>query len=112
MIRWSAFIFSLVQTFNPLMTMTTRRSAGPLDIVGLPSYEKLSEDERNLCSETRVLPEVFLDIQKILVKECKKSNGLRLADARSLVEIDVNKAYSCTTSEIDLKNLVGCINMQ
>ena len=77
---------------NPLMTMTTRRSAGPLDIVGLPSYEKLSEDERNLCSETRVLPEVFLDIQKILVKECKKSNGLRLADARSLVKIDVNKA--------------------
>ena len=91
MIRWSAFIFSLVQIFNPLMTMTTRRSAGPLDFVGLPSYEKLSEDERNLCSETRVLPEVFLDIQKILVKECKKSNGLRLADARSLVKIDVNK---------------------
>ena len=76
---------------NPLMTMTTRRSAGPLDIVGLPSYEKLSEDERDLCSEARVLPEVFLDIQKILIDECKKSNGLRLADARPLVKIDVNK---------------------
>jgi len=76
---------------NPLMTMTTRRSAGPLDIVGLPCYEKLSEDERDLCSEARVLPEVFLDIQTILVEECKKSNGLRLADARPLVKIDVNK---------------------
>ena len=76
---------------NPLMTMTTRRSAGPLDIVGLPCYEKLSEDERDLCSEARVLPEAFLDIQKILIEECKKSNGLRLADARPLVKIDVNK---------------------
>ena len=76
---------------NPLMTMTTRRSAGPLDIVGLPCYEKLSEDERDLCSEARVLPEVFLEIKKILVEECEKSSGLRLADARPLVKIDVNK---------------------
>lgn len=76
---------------NPLMTMTTRRSAGPLDIVGLPSYEKLNEDERDLCSEARVLPAVFLDIKRILMDECEKSNGLRLADARPLVKIDVNK---------------------
>ncbi len=76
---------------NPLMTMTTRRSAGPLDIVGLPSYEKLAEDERDVCSEARVFPEVFLDIKKILVEECGKSCGLRLADARPLVKIDVNK---------------------
>ena len=76
---------------NPLMTMTTRRSAGPLDILGLPCYDKLTEDERDLCSESRVLPEVFLDVRKVLVEECKKSNGLRLADARPLVKIDVNK---------------------
>ena len=76
---------------NPLMTMTTRRSAGPLDVVGLPCYEKLNEDERDLCSEARVLPEVFLDIRTVLVEECQKSNGLRLADARPLVKIDVNK---------------------
>ena len=76
---------------NPLMTMTTRRAAGPLDIVGLPSYEKLNEEERDLCSETRVLPEVFLEIKKTFVEECSKSNGLRLADARPLVKIDVNK---------------------
>ena len=76
---------------NPLMTMTTRRSAGPLDILGLPCYEKLSEDERDLCSEARVLPEVFLDIKKILTEECEKAGGLRLADARPLVKIDVNK---------------------
>ena len=76
---------------NPLMTMTTRKSAGPLDIVGLPSYEKLQEEERDLCSENRIQPEVFLDIKNVLVEECTRSNGLRLADARPLVKIDVNK---------------------
>jgi transcriptional adapter 2-alpha len=76
---------------NPLMTMTTRRTAGPLDIVGLPSYEKLTEEERDVCSDSRVLPEVFLEIKDVLVEECKKSDGLRLADARPLVKIDVNK---------------------
>lgn len=74
-----------------MMTMTTRRSAGPLDIVGMPSYEKLSEDERDLCSESRVFPEVFMEVKKVLEEECQKSNGLRLADARPLVKIDVNK---------------------
>ena len=67
------------------------RAAGPLDIVGLPSYEKLNEEERDVCSETRVFPEVFLEIKKTFVEECNKSNGLRLADARPLVKIDVNK---------------------
>ena len=51
---------------------------------------KLNEEERNVCPETHVFPEVFLEIKK-LVEECSKSNGLRLADARSLVKIDVNK---------------------
>ncbi len=73
------------------MNVTTRRTAGPLDIVGLPGYEKLSEEERDLCSETRVFPEVFLDVKGVLVEECNRNSGLRLADARPLVKIDVNK---------------------
>ena len=77
--------------YQPLMNVTTRRTAGPLDIVGLPGYEKLTEQERDLCSETRVLPEVFLDVKLILIEECNKGSGLRLADARPLVKIDVNK---------------------
>ena len=30
--------------------------AGPLEIVGLPSYEKLNEEERDVCSKTHVFP--------------------------------------------------------
>jgi hypothetical protein len=28
------------------------------------------------------LPEIFLEIKDVLVAECQKTNGLRLADAR------------------------------
>ena len=32
---------------------SSRQTAGPLDIVGYPGYEKLSTVERTLCSEVR-----------------------------------------------------------
>ena len=83
-LAWTCFSMK----FNELLFF---RAAGPLDIVGLPSYEKLNEEERDVCSEARVFPEVFLEIKKTFVEECSKSNGLRLADARPLVKIDVNK---------------------
>jgi len=72
-------------------TTVGRRSAAPLDIVGLPGFEKLSEEEKDLCSESRVQPETYLEIKDVLVAECSRNNGLRLADARPLVKIDVNK---------------------
>ena len=31
----------------------------PLDIVGLPEYEKLSEPERDLCTELRLLKRIM-----------------------------------------------------
>ena len=68
-----------------------RRSAAPLDIVTLPGYDKLSKEERSLCSETRVQPEMFLEMKRKMVDECQKSKGLRLVDARPVVKIDVNK---------------------
>ena len=35
----------------------------PLDIVGMPEYEKLSEPERVLCTELRLLPSVFAELR-------------------------------------------------
>lgn len=70
---------------------TTARARVPLDIVGLPGYEKTTESERAICSELRVLPATFLEIKQVLVVECGRMGGLRLADARPLVKIDVNK---------------------
>jgi hypothetical protein len=48
-------------------TTVGRRSAAPLDIVGLPGFEKLDAEEKDLCSEARVQPEVYLEIKTVLV---------------------------------------------
>ncbi|XP_021920750.1 transcriptional adapter 2-alpha-like [Zootermopsis nevadensis] len=76
-----------VKTFPSVM----RRPPPPLDIVGLPGYERLSPEERQLCSATRLVPESYLEFQRILVAECKRNSGLKLAEARTLIKIDVNK---------------------
>lgn len=69
----------------------SKRVTLPLDIVGLPGCEKLNEEERELCSQVRIIPNIFTEIKDVLTGECEKSNGIKLADARSAVKIDVNK---------------------
>ncbi|XP_064599417.1 transcriptional adapter 2-alpha-like [Liolophura sinensis] len=68
-----------------------RKSAPPLDIVGLPGFEKLNEEEKELCSSVRLVPEAYNEFKSILVAECKKVGSLKLAQARALIKIDVNK---------------------
>ncbi|XP_076367290.1 transcriptional adapter 2A isoform X2 [Tachypleus tridentatus] len=68
-----------------------RRPSQPLSILGLPGCEKLSSKEKELCSAVRVVPENFLSIKTTLINECDKLGGLKLAQARSLIKIDVNK---------------------
>ncbi|KAL2723216.1 transcriptional adapter 2-alpha-like isoform X1 [Vespula maculifrons] len=68
-----------------------RRAAPPLVINGLPGYERLTSDEKLLCSVTRVVPASYLDYKHILIAENKKCGSLRLAQARVLLKIDVNK---------------------
>ena len=75
----------------PTTLGATRRTYAPLDIVGLPKYDQLSKEERQICSEIRVVPQVYLQIKQVMVQECLKQDGLRLADIRPLVKIDVNK---------------------
>lgn len=59
--------------------------------VGLPNYDKLNEDERQLCSNIRIIPDAYFAYKKNLTAENAKIGYLRLADARRLVKIDVNK---------------------
>lgn len=59
--------------------------------LGLTNYEKLSEDEQELCSLIRVIPEKYIMYKKLLTAENSKLGYLRLADARKLIKIDVNK---------------------
>lgn len=59
--------------------------------LGLSNYEKLSKDEQELCSLIRVIPEKYIMYKKLLTTENSKLGYLRLADARKLIKIDVNK---------------------
>lgn len=68
-----------------------RRSAAPLEIIGLPGFDRLTENERNICRSVRLVPDAYLEFKRTLIAECDKSAGLRLQDARKAIRIDVNK---------------------
>ncbi|KAF4526042.1 hypothetical protein B566_EDAN000836 [Ephemera danica] len=70
---------------------SSRRPAPPLEIAYLPFYERLIPQERELCAHARIVPESFLEFKSLLAAECKKNDGLRLAQARRCIKIDVNK---------------------
>lgn len=68
-----------------------KRRSMPLDIVDMPMFTNLSESERVLCSNLRLLPENYLEIKDQLISHNSKIGFLRLLDARRIVKIDVNK---------------------
>uniref|UniRef100_L7MAU8 Transcriptional adapter n=1 Tax=Rhipicephalus pulchellus TaxID=72859 RepID=L7MAU8_RHIPC len=68
-----------------------RRKAPPLEIEGMPGYEKLNIRERELCAGLRIVPEMYLHFKGLLINEYEKLGSLRLANARAIIKIDVNK---------------------
>uniref|UniRef100_A0A8C5AJP2 Transcriptional adapter n=1 Tax=Gadus morhua TaxID=8049 RepID=A0A8C5AJP2_GADMO len=88
------------------MSTTGRRSAPPLNLTGLPGTEKLNEREKELCQVVRLVPGAYLEYKQALLSECRRQGGLRLAQARSLIKIDVNK----TRKIYDFLIREGCIN--
>ncbi|KAG2458858.1 TAD2A protein, partial [Polypterus senegalus] len=72
-------------------TATGRRHAPPLNLTGLPGTDKLNDKEKELCQVVRLVPGAYLEYKAALVNECRRQGGLRLAQARSLIKIDVNK---------------------
>lgn len=68
-----------------------KRTSMPLDIIDLPGYHRLSDSEKVLCSNLRLMPENYLDIKEQLIAQNSKMGFLRLLDARRIVKIDVNK---------------------
>uniref|UniRef100_A0A8C5C8J0 Transcriptional adapter n=1 Tax=Gadus morhua TaxID=8049 RepID=A0A8C5C8J0_GADMO len=96
----------LCACFPPVSTATGRRSAPPLNLTGLPGTEKLNEREKELCQVVRLVPGAYLEYKQALLSECRRQGGLRLAQARSLIKIDVNK----TRKIYDFLIREGCIN--
>lgn len=72
-------------------TSPVRQGAAPLPIHGLPGYESLTPKEKELCEVLRLTPKSFLQHKGILLNEYRKFGRLRLATARSVLKIDVNK---------------------
>jgi len=68
-----------------------RKAPPRLQIEGMIGYEKLNEEEKELCSEVRLIPQAYVDFANLLTTECRKHGFLRLAQARTLIKIDVNK---------------------
>ncbi|XP_058488946.1 transcriptional adapter 2-alpha [Solea solea] len=87
------------------VSATGRRSAPPLNLTGLPGTEKLNEREKELCQVVRLVPGAYLEYKQALLNECRRQGGLRLAQARALIKIDVNK----TRKIYDFLIKEGCI---
>lgn len=80
---------------NRLLGSTTHRiieNIKPrINVYNLPGFQKLDDDERELCGLIKMLPESYLKFKEFLKSECEKSQGINLKTARSLIKIDVNK---------------------
>lgn len=55
------------------------------------SYSDLDDEEKELCSVSRIVPETYLSFKTLMIQECLKLDGLKLLQARQLFKIDVNK---------------------
>ncbi|TNN62094.1 Transcriptional adapter 2-alpha [Liparis tanakae] len=94
--QWLSKQASIDAGITPAVTTITvsatgRRSAPPLNLTGLPGTEKLNEREKELCQIVRLVPGAYLEYKQALLNECRRQGGLRLAQARALIKIDVNK---------------------
>lgn len=77
---------------HPLPSLTKKRGVfTPIEIVGMPGYEKLEPKEMELCRNVRLVPLTYLELRDTLIDENKKLGCLKLQTARRLLKIDVNK---------------------
>lgn len=63
----------------------------PIEVLGMPGYEKLTEPERELCSSIRLVPITYLELKELLIAENNKLGHVKLQTARRMLKIDVNK---------------------
>ena len=74
-----------------MFPLLSRKPAAPLDLSGTPGLEQLADEEREMCSQLRLLPLQYLGHKNTLTKESQRLGSLKLQQARPLVKIDVNK---------------------
>lgn len=64
----------------------------PLDIIGTPDYELLSNDEREICHTLRIYPKPYLAIKEVLFQESLRNGGvLDTKRADTILKMDPEK---------------------
>ncbi|KAF8082606.1 hypothetical protein N665_0818s0022 [Sinapis alba] len=66
------------------------------DMIGFTESQLLSESEKRLCREAKLVPPVYLQMQQVMSHEIFKGNVTKKSDAYSLFEIDpikVDRVY-------------------
>ncbi|CAN8324768.1 unnamed protein product [Cochlearia groenlandica] len=62
-----------------------------LDLIGFTESQLLSESEKRLCMETKLVPPVYLQMQQVMSHEIFKGNVTKKSDAYNLFKIDPTK---------------------
>jgi transcriptional adapter 2-alpha len=86
-------------------TARPKQTTAPLNITYSPGVDLLHDEEKEICTVHRILPDVYLRCKNAMITENKKSGSLRLMDARKLCRIDVNKTRKIYNYLIS-KNLI------
>lgn len=60
----------------------------PLDITTLPSYDLLTDSERHLCSNLRIVPKAYISIKDVILKEFATKGCVKRRALRNLIKID------------------------
>ncbi|GLH05805.1 DNA-directed RNA polymerase II subunit Rpb4 [Gryllus bimaculatus] len=86
-------VMNVSQTTSSVSGSNPRRPAPPLDIVGLPMYERLNAAERELCSVARIIPESYLVFKNVLntillyfISEFENAETLLISEVHMLLE--------------------------
>lgn len=87
----SAAQFDFASDNYKLTNSSARKASNPLNILNSDGIELLSEKEKNICSLLRLYPRLYLNIKDTLIREYLRNGGLKRAQARAAVKIDVNK---------------------
>lgn len=66
------------------------------DITGFPGADELSEDEKQLCGDIRILPTHYLNMVQTMTREISNGNVTKSSDAHTLFKVDpekINKVF-------------------
>ncbi|XP_073127088.1 transcriptional adapter ADA2b-like [Henckelia pumila] len=61
------------------------------DITGFPGADELSEDEKTLCGDIRILPTHYLNMVETMTTEISNGNVTKSSDAHTLFKVDPEK---------------------